>query len=255
MILQEFDPSSCAVINPSDIMTPIPGFPKIGISCFSKKLADRIIEVFDAEQIAELHSANGELPIYSIDCNGREYVFYMAPVGAPWCAAAFDELIAMGLEKLILFGTCGVLSREIKDLAVIVPTAAIRDEGTSYHYAEASDEIALNETYRDAFLHILQQHNCSYVMGKTWTTDAFYRETPDKVQRRKEQGAVCVEMECAAMAAVAQFRQKDFFQFLYAADNLDDTKWDKRSLSCGEKLCEKERIALLAFELAEIMEK
>ena len=52
------------------------------------------------------------------------------------------------------------------------------------------------------------------------------------------------------MAAVAQFRGKDFFQFLYATDNLDDTKWDTRSLSCAINLNKKEQIALLAFEFA-----
>ena len=63
-------------------------------------------------------------------------------------------------------------------------------------------------------------------------------------------GAVCVEMECAAMQAMCDFREVEFFQFLYAGDNLDHSQWDPRSLSGLTKLDEKERIALLAFELA-----
>ena len=68
-------------------------------------------------------------------------------------------------------------------------------------------------------------------------------------------GCICVEMECSALNAVAQFRNKDLFQFFYAADNLDDTSWDKRSLSNDDKLSEKEKIIYLALELAKVMSK
>ena len=86
--------------------------------------------------------------------------------------------------------------------------------------------------------------------GKDWTTDAPYRETRDKVLKRKEQGCVCVDMECSAMSAVAKFRGKELFQFFYAADNLDGAKWDQRSLGNDELLSEKEKIIYLALDLA-----
>ena len=73
--------------------------------------------------------------------------------------------------------------------------------------------------------------------------DAIYRETPEKVRRRKQQGCVCVDMECSANAAAARFRDKDLVQFFYAADNLDAEKWEPRSLSNDSKLEEKDRIA------------
>ena len=57
------------------------------------------------------------------------------------------------------------------------------------------------------------------------------------------------------MAAVAKFRNKDFFQFFYAADNLDSTNWDKRSLGNDANLNEKEKIVLFALELANSIEK
>jgi nucleoside phosphorylase len=70
------------------------------------------------------------------------------------------------------------------------------------------------------------------------------------VEARKKMGAICVEMECAAMQAMCDFRGVEFFQFLYAGDNLDHSNWDPRSLSGEARLDEKEKIALLAFELA-----
>ena len=59
-----------------------------------------------------------------------------------------------------------------------------------------------------------------------------------------------VDMECSAVAAVAQFREKEVFQFFYAADNLDADRWDMRSLDNRDKLDEKDKAALLAMELA-----
>ena len=133
---------------------------------------------------------------------------------------------------------------------VIIPTRAIRDEGTSYHYAPANDYIDVNKKYIPEFIQVLEECGYPYVMGTTWTTDAFYRETRGKVAKRKEMGAVCVEMECSAMQAMCDFRGVEFFQFLYAGDNLDSAKWDPRSLSGLARLDDKEKIALLAFELA-----
>lgn len=250
MILCDFDTNEKSTFNPSDVEKRIDNFPKIGVSCFSKKLVDRILEIYNPEEIALINNGNGKSPVFKIKYNGIEIAFFMSRIGAPACTVSYEEILAMGLEKLIIFGTCGVLKKEIEDLAIIIPTHAIRDEGTSYHYMEQSDEIKVNIKYNDLFLELLNEHKYSYVEGKTWTTDAPYRETRDKVLKRKEQGCICVEMECSAMNAVAQFRKKDLFTFFYAADNLDSTSWDKRSLGCSTNLDEKEKIVALAFELA-----
>ena len=156
----------------------------------------------------------------------------------------------MGLKKLILFGNCGVLDKSIEDCGIIVPTRTIRDEGSSYHYAPAADYIDVNTKHRELFRQVLADCGYPYVEGTTWTTDAPYRETREKVARRKAQGSICVEMECAGMQAAANFRNVDFFQFFYAGDNLDHSKWDPRSLSGHIRLDDKSKIALLAFELA-----
>ena len=253
MILNDFDSAVTSTFNPEDVEKKIDNFPKVAVTCFSERLINKIVSTFGGEEISCIHSANGIIPIYRINYKGIEIALFMSRVGAPACTVAYEEVIAMGVDKLVMFGTCGVLFKEIEDLAIIIPTSAIRDEGTSYHYAEASEEITLNEKYKNVFIDILNQHSYTYTCGKTWTTDAPYRETQSKVKKRKDQGAVCVEMECASMAAVAKFRNKDFFQFLYAADNLDSVKWDTRSLGCASNLDKKEQIALLAFELAKSM--
>lgn len=250
MILTEFDPVKKAVINPEDIITPVENMPKAAVACYSHVTFERMIDELDAKIIAQTNTANGVELIYKAKYRNVEIALFMIDVGAPMSVGILEEVFMMGVEKAVVFGTCGVLDKSIGDCSVIIPDCAVRDEGTSYHYAPASDEIKVNEKYLPVFTDMLDEFHVKYTVGKTWTTDAFYRETPEKVKRRKEQGCICVDMECSADAALAQFREKDLVQFFYAADNLDAEEWDVRSLSNHSKLEEKDRIAMIALELA-----
>lgn len=250
MVLTEFDESKRAVINPSMICKKIEGFPKTVVSVFSYQLFDAIVEFLCGVLIAETHDVDGVWPVYEVYYKGKRFAFCKARLGAPASVGLFEEITAFGAKRIILLGNCGVLDKNIEDCGIIIPTRAIRDEGTSYHYAPANNYIEVNKKYRDEFKAVLLKYGYSYVEGTTWTTDAFYRETPKKIESRKQMGAICVEMECAAMQAFSDFRGIEFFQFLYAGDNLDHSNWEPRSLSGNERLDDKQKIALLAFELA-----
>ena len=250
MLLTEFDKDRDAVINPDIIHKPVEGFPETVVSIFSHHLFHRVVELLGGRQIAFTKDVDGIWPIYEVTYHGRSLALYKGRLGAPACVGCFEDIVPMGAKRIILLGNCGVLDKRIEDCGIIIPTRAIRDEGTSYHYAPASDYIDVNTKYIPLFQSILKEHGYPYVTGSTWTTDAFYRETRDKIARRKQMGAICVEMECAAMQAMCNFREVEFFQFLYAGDNLDHAHWDPRSLSGLERLDDKEKIALLALELA-----
>ena len=250
MLLDQFDPADRAVINPDYIHKPIDDFPETIVSIFSHNLFDSMVEALDGIQIAETHDVDGVWPVYEVTFKGKRLAFYKARLGAPACVGSFEDVLAFGGKRIILLGNCGVLDRNVEDCGIIIPTEAIRDEGTSYHYAPAADTIPVNRKYIPEFVSVLEEFGYPYVTGITWTTDGFYRETRDKVDSRKKMGAVCVEMECAAMQALCDFRGVEFFQFFYAGDNLDHSDWDPRSLSGHSRLDDKQKIALLAFELA-----
>ena len=249
MLLTEFDPAERAVINADGLFSKVEGFPETVISVFSHQLFSSLMRFLNASVIAETHDVDGIWPVYEARYKGRRFAFYKARLGAPACVGCFEDVIAMGAKRIILLGNCGVLDKNIKDCGIIIPTRAIRDEGTSYHYAPPADFIDVNKKYVEEFISVLDTFGYPYVRGITWTTDAFYRETRDKVAVRKAMGAVCVEMECAAMQAMCDLRGVEFFQFFYAGDNLDHSNWDPRSLSGNARLDDKEKIALLAFEL------
>ena len=250
MILEEFDQNPKAIINPEDLIEPLSDFPSVAVSCFARETFKRLLGNFDHEPITTTSMANIEIPIYRVFVADQELAFFNAPVGASACVAILEDLIAFGMKKLVLFGTCGVLDEDISETSIIVPTAAIRDEGTSYHYQVASDEIVVNAGLQDFLLEFLDERGISHSRGKVWTTDGIYRETAEKLLRRKEAGAICVDMECSAVAALAAFRSVTICQFFYAADHLSEEKWDMRNLSNHADLDEKDKIANLAVQIA-----
>lgn len=250
MILNQFDPAQNAVFDPHHVVKPLPGMPKTIVTCFAHNLIEYAASRYPSEIIGNHTTCNGATPIHRLRFNDRDLALTMTYVGASVAVAEYEELFAMGAERIVVFGTCGVLDCSIASCGIILPDRAVRDEGTSYHYAPASDEIAVNAKALPAMRAFFDFANVDYTVGKVWTTDAIYRETREKVARRKAEGCACVDMECSAFAALSQFRNKPIAQFFYAADNLDSEKWDARSLGNHESVDEKYAIVELALALA-----
>ncbi|MBQ8398265.1 MAG: nucleoside phosphorylase [Clostridia bacterium] len=225
MITDSFDNKSPAKINPQRN----PDAPAVDacIMTFSYLIEQFVLEHYPCQEIAQLESVTGITPIYAITHNGKQFAFFKTPVGAPACAAAIESSLAkVNTDKYILFGGCGCLDKEIARGKVIVPTAAYRDEGTSYHYAPPADYISIpNASIVERFM---QANGIPCAVGKTWTTDAFYRETEGNFARRKADGCLSVEMESAAAQAVCDFRGLELYVFFTSGDLLDAPKWDAR---------------------------
>lgn len=118
-----------------------------------------------------------------------------------------------------MFGGSGCLNKEIAHGKVMLPTEAYRDEGTSYHYAPASDYITVRNA--DVVAEFMEENGIPFIKGKTWTTDSFYRETINNFEKRKADGCISVEMECAAIQAMCDFRNLNLYMFLTCGDLLD----------------------------------
>ena len=224
--------------------------PKVAVGVFSKYLFWDVVQKFNCREVGIIKTANLHREVFVLNYKGYEIIFFMAGVSGPWISADMEELHAQGVEKFIIFGNCGVLDSNIEDCSIIIPTKAFRDEGTSYHYVPESDMIDIDLKYENDFIDILKKYDFDYTEGYTWTTDAFFRETPEKIEYFKNNGAVCVEMEGAVIAAVSKRLGVDYFTFYYAGDNLDSTEWDERSLSGLVNIDKKKEVMLLALELA-----
>ena len=143
------------------------------------------------------------------------------------CTAMVEDTHAVfSTDKYVLFGGAGCLDKDIARGRVMVPTSAYRDEGTSYHYMPASDYVDMpNAPVVEAFM---RENGLPYVLGRTWTTDALFRETEGNMAKRKAEGCISVEMESAGVQAMCSFRGLQLYAFFTSGDLLDAPKWDAR---------------------------
>ena len=224
----EFDPDPTAFIDPQKLLKPM-DIARRCVLCFFQDVLQQMQANGRFQIITHLGSAIGLAPVYEMEVAGERIAVVHPGVGAPLAGAFLEEMIALGCRDFIACGGCGVLNGEIGLGHVVVPATAVRDEGTSYHYLPPSREVAAHPDAVQAVEQALQKHHVPYVVGKTWTTDAIYRETPARIARRREEGCLVVEMESAAFFAIAQFRGVRFGQLLYGGDDLTGDAWDGRN--------------------------
>lgn len=223
----EYDPTREAFIEPAKFIKPR-DIPEHCVVCFFYEVIEKVVKEHKAKIVAEDIWEDGPHPIYEIEHRGQRLAFFHPGIGSALSAALLEEAIAFGARKFMACGGCGVLEKDIAVGHLIVVSSAVRDEGASYHYLPPSREVVAQKAVVDAIEKTLGARNIPYRVGKTWTTDAPYRETPKKIAKRKEEGCLVVEMEAAGMMAVAQFREVVFGQILYGGDNLDGEMWDNR---------------------------
>ena len=224
----EFDSSEKSIIDPFKV---IKGGPVPRVCIFP--LFHHVIQKFKGEEILEEIIQFESLvqpptSLYNLEYQGNDIAILSSALGAPFAAANLEIAIALGCKNFIVIGTCGVLDREIERNQLIIPNSAIRDEGTSYHYAPPSREIEVNPEIVNKIQPCLIKSKIDNQVGKTWTTDAFFRETYGKIKRRKAEGAITVEMEAAALISVAKFRNVKLGYILSGGDDISGLEWDKR---------------------------
>lgn len=231
----EFDSNPCAKIEPSKMVSKVSAAECCVITYFGDVISE-LLQSGALRQVAMFYTAMVHLPIYETVCEGKPVAITQGFLGAAGAAAQLEELIAMGFSKFIVCGAAGVLQKGIQVGHLVVPYSAVRDEGVSYHYVAPSREIECNPHAVNAVERFLQGEGIPYIKAKTWTTDAFYRETEAKVALRVSEGCVTVEMEAAAFFAVSTFRKVILGQILFGGDDLSGVEWDSRKWTSREQI-------------------
>lgn len=241
----EYDTEELGIIRPNRLgLSELPS--RCVMTFFGEVLKD-FTDKNGAVAISQYKSEMGVFPVYSMIYKGVEICCVQAVVGSASIAMMTDYLIGYGVRNIITCGACGVLDN-IPAGDVIVPVSALRDEGASYHYLPPTREIELDGDVVEVITKTLERYETPYTKCKTWTTDAFYRETRDMVAYRKEEGCSVVEMECATITAIARFRGVRFGQLLYSGDILTDANnYDERNWS--KNLTAREKLFFLALEV------
>ncbi len=174
--------------------------------------------------IYQFKSASSISPVYLYK---NKVLIALCPLGGPAAANLMEELIYVGINKFIGTGSCGAI-KDVDLNRFFVVKKAIRDEGTSYHYLPPAKFVESSNRIIDAIKNVLEKHNENFDIGTIWTTDAMYRETPKRIEARMKDGATCVDMEDASLAAVANAHGVEYGCLLYYSDFNNGEIWQTR---------------------------
>lgn len=177
--------------------------PQTVIFCFQGRFLKQILEEMPHKQCEGCFSKLYYLTDYPSVAIGD------FGIGAPVIAAKMEELISWGVKQFISIGTAGSLQSKVGIGDIVVCEKAIRDEGTSYHYLPPTKYIHAPRRMTNKLHYLLRKAQIPHHVGSTWTIDSFYRQTAEEVQLYQKEGVLTVEMEAAAMFAVAHFYQID----------------------------------------------
>ena len=224
----EYDDTRSAIIEPFKIFKPLDGMPERCVLPIYSKVIHKLMANDLLTHITDIDTSMGAIPIYSISHEGTQIAVAHPGLCAPFVAIMLEVMIALGCRKFIACGSAGVLDKTLAKGTVVIPNSAIRDEGTSFHYLPPGREISVDLEIVKILESVLSSHGVLYKVGKTWTTDAYFRETLDRIAKRKSEGCLTVEMECSSFLAVAAFRDVRFGQLLATGDDVSGCEWDPR---------------------------
>lgn len=253
----EYDPSE-PLINPDGFLSYFGELP--GCDPEALALPDLLVGTFQqlalehmAARIGGSHPERWPTPIHwpltRGSLRGRELAVTRLPIGAPAAAMALELMIAAGVRTVLLVGSAGSLQPSLPTGSLLIATRALRHEGTSHHYLPAGEPASASSYLVDALISAaLQSGLNSPATGATWTTDAPFRECADSIARHRASGILAVEMEAAALYAVAAHRRARAALIVAISDELQD-RWRPgfRSLAYQRALL---RAADLALEAA-----
>lgn len=222
--------------------------PDVAVLCFFQEVIESLAERGDARRVGRIVSEIGPNPLFLVEESGTPVLVVHPGVGAPLAAAMLEEVIAIGCTRIVACGGAGALSHHLVLGHPVIVDEAVRDEGTSFHYLAASRTVVADPHGVGVLAEVLEERGVPYLVGKSWTTDGFYREAKSRIERRRAEGCLTVEMEAAAFMAVARFHGVSFAQLLYAGDSVAGDDWDHRGWNRAAPI--REQIFRLALAAA-----
>jgi uridine phosphorylase len=157
---------------------------------------------------------------------GRTVGIVGCAVGAPFAVLIAEELFASGCRLLLSMTSAGQITPAGRPPYFVVIERALRDEGTSYHYAPPSEYGEADPALVAMALEALQDKNQYVVAGASWTTDAPFRETADAIAAARSKGVLAVEMEAAALYSFARAAGAQVLCFAHVTNTMGQAERD-----------------------------
>lgn len=198
--------------------------PSVAIMLYHRGLAERLVASHPATVVPYMFADHFLLD----ETGGQVAIVANFGIGAPSATLVMEDLINAGVTTVLSVGTSGALQPDLAPGQIVLIDEAIRDEGTSHHYAPAGEPARATPALTDELSAELARTSPTGApprRGVAWTTDAPYRETAHEVQQLRERGVLAVEMELAALFTVARLRGVEIAGVLTVSDVLHEHDW------------------------------
>ena len=164
--------------------------------------------------------------LYTFEHEGVEFGIVGRVVGASFAVLVAEELFASGCQLLISITSAGQIISQGPPPYVVLIECALRDEGTSYHYLPPSSYSHIPSSLRDMVTSTWNHSRIPLYTGASWTTDAPFRETEAMIEVCRQHGILAVEMESAALYALAQAKHYDIICYAHVTNAMGQTEGD-----------------------------
>ncbi|NUE03417.1 nucleoside phosphorylase [Halorubraceae archaeon YAN] len=149
-------------------------------------------------------SENREYKIVNATYEGTDLTICSTGIGCPSAAIAVEELHAVGVETVIRCGTTGALQNGMEIGDMVVATGAAKEEGTSKRYESEVYPAVPDYDVLTALVDAAEANDEDVHVGPIVSDDAFYNESEEFVQDWEAANLLAIEMEAAAVFALAR---------------------------------------------------
>lgn len=207
--------------------------PEAVILCYQPSFFEHVVESCTEQKLDLLKAGQ----FYTLSgTNGQVGVLGDFGIGAPSTALLMEQLIHFGSESFCIVGGCGGLGRNVAPREPVICESAVRDEGVSHHYLPSQMYASASPRLVSQLEEALNAAGVDYHIGASWTTDAFYRETVPEIEYYRDKGILTVEMEAAAVFAVAEYHGIDAAALLCPFDLVLADDWESKQGTTVEGL-------------------
>jgi uridine phosphorylase len=197
------------------------GIRPVVLATFNSRLTGYVAQVAGATRLDAFSAWQGD----AFDVGGALTLVTLR-IGAPIAVATMEELYVCGMRTLITTGAAGSLQPSAPVGTIVVPTSAIREEGTSHHYAPEDVPAEPDPALADELAAEAVAHGIDVQRGVNWTTDAVYMEHRQKIDLYRRAGVITVDMELSALFTVAAVRGVSCAAIVAVSDELHGDQWD-----------------------------
>ena len=187
--------------------------------------------------------------LFDFDLDGTRCGIVGCAVGAPFAVLVAEEMFACGCRLLISMTSSGQIKEVREPPYFVLIERALRDEGTSYHYAAATDYGALDENLAALLDGAFGGCPQPVERGSTWTTDAPFRETAGAIDFCRSEGILAVEMEAAALYAFARARARPVICFAHVTNRMGSVEGDFEK---GAAMGSRDALRVIAAAIAKV---